>query len=257
MLAAALLLIFASILCAAERPAKTIKLFNGKDLDGWYSFLQNSKYDDPKRVFTVSNGLLRITGEEWGGITTKAAYRDYHLIVEWRWGVQTWGERKDKARDSGILVHATGSDDAYGGHWPESIESQIIEGGAGDFIVVPGKNKPELIVECKPEGNQCYWQKGAAPVTKQSGRFNWYGRDREWKDQLGFRGAQDVEKPLGKWNRQEVICQDDSIVNIVNGVMVNEGRSPTHREGKITIQSEGAEIFVRRVELRTVKRRKL
>ncbi|MEJ7831123.1 MAG: DUF1080 domain-containing protein, partial [Segetibacter sp.] len=50
---------------------KTINLFNGKNLNGWYIFLQGRGRDnDPKKVFTVADGLIRISGEEWGCITT-------------------------------------------------------------------------------------------------------------------------------------------------------------------------------------------
>ena len=40
---------------------KTINLFNGRNLDGWYTFLQNRGRDvDPKGVFTVIDGMIRI-----------------------------------------------------------------------------------------------------------------------------------------------------------------------------------------------------
>lgn len=233
-----------------EPVTKRLVLFDGKNLDAWYTFLHNTRTEDPLRVFTLQGKLLRISGEDWGGITTKRAFRDYHLIVEWKWGTKTWAKREKAAKDSGILVHAVGPDDAYGGHWPQSIESQIIEGGAGDFIVVPGKGRPELTAECDTKGSECYFRPGAPKVTKTSGRINWWGRSPEWKDQIGFRGAKDVEKPSGEWNRQEVICQGNLIRTLVNGVLVNEGVSPTHSGGKIVIQSEGAEMLVRRVELR-------
>ena len=68
---------------------------------------------------------------------------------------------KRKARDSGILVHAAGEDGAYSNTWLESIESQIIEGGCGDFIMVGGKNKPSLTAEVREGANkQVYWQEG-------------------------------------------------------------------------------------------------
>ena len=117
-------------------PTKKISLFNGKNLDGWYTWLVETKFEDPKKVFTVKDGMIRVSGEDWGGIATKNEYRDYHLIVEWKWGELTVGKREHAARDSGILVHAVGEDGAYNKTWLESIESQIIEGGAGDFIMV-------------------------------------------------------------------------------------------------------------------------
>src|SRR5262249_20222179 len=44
--------------------------FNGKDLTGFYTYLHDSKYDDPKGVFSVKDGVLVISGEEFGGLTT-------------------------------------------------------------------------------------------------------------------------------------------------------------------------------------------
>jgi len=240
-----------------RQPTGPIILFNGQNLDNFYTYLKTSRYEDPKGVFRVVDGQLRISGEDWGGVTTRDAFRDYHLVVEWKWGGQTFEPRKQSTRDSGILVHGVGADGAAGGCWLESIEHQIIEGGCGDLILVAGANRPSLTAETRSEGNQMYWQPGGTRVTRDQGRFNWYGRDPNWKDVLGFRGARDVEKPVGEWNRSEVICDGDTITNIVNGVVVNHATNSSHTSGKIQIQSEGAEILVRRVELRPVDKAEL
>ena len=58
-----------------------------------------------------------------------------------------------------------------------------------------------------------------------------------------------MEKPVGEWNTLEVVVERDRITNILNGVVVNVGINPTYMRGKIMIQSEGAEMFVRRVDL--------
>ncbi len=123
------------------RTGEPVLQFNGKDLTGFYTYLHDSKYDDPKKVFTVKDGVLAISGEEFGGLTTREEFRDYVLIVEWKWGERTFGSRKRNARDSGLLLHCVGPDGAAGGNWMESQECQIIEGGCGDFIMVGGKRK--------------------------------------------------------------------------------------------------------------------
>ncbi|RPI21052.1 MAG: DUF1080 domain-containing protein [Acidobacteria bacterium] len=236
-----------------KQPTAPLVLFNGKNLDNFYTYLKTSRYEDPKGVFRVVDGQIRISGEDWGAITTRDAFRDYHLIVEWKWGGATFEPRKNAARDSGILVHGVGADGAAGQCWLESIEHQVIEGGCGDIILVAGANRPSLTVEARSgEDRQLYWKPGDKAVTRDQGRFNWFGRDPQWKDVLGFRGRSDVEKPVGEWNRSEVVCDGSSIVNIVNGVVVNHGTNCSHTAGKIQIQSEGAEIIVRRVELRPV-----
>jgi hypothetical protein len=235
----------------AIRSGEPIFRFNGRDLTGFYPYLKGRGRDDPNQVFTVRDGMIVVSGQEFGGLTTQDEFQDYHLVVEWRWGERTWSPRKDKTRDSGILVHCVGEDGAAGGNWMESQECQVIEGGTGDFIMVPGKNKPSLTCETRvgPD-RQLYFEKGGKAVTRNSGRFNWWGRDPSWKDELGFRGARDVEKPAGEWNRMEVICDGDSITIILNGYVVNMGTKSSLTRGKILFQSEGAEILFRKIEVR-------
>ena len=233
------------------KTGEPILRFNGTDLTGFYTYTREHKLDDPNKVFTVRDGLLRVSGEEFGAVTTNDEYADYHLVAEWKWGERTWAPRKDRARDSGILLHCVGPDGAAGGNWMESQECQIIEGGCGDLLMVGGVGKPSLTCETRvgPD-KQWYYEKGGNPVTRDSGRYNWWGRDSSWKDQLGFRGRNDVENPAGEWNRMEVICDGGTITNIVNGLVVNVGTKSSLTKGKIQFQSEGAEILFRKIEVR-------
>ena len=237
----------------AIAPTAKIVLFNGKNLDGWYTWLQENKLQDPKHVFTVQDGAIRISGEEWGGLVTKDAYQNYHLIVEWKWGGPNHGKREGHARDSGILVHSVGEDGAHDGIWMQSIESQVIEGGTGDFIMVSGKERPTMTANVRELNGQFYWDEQGTPKTLERGRFDWFGRDPNWKDRLGYRGPKDIEKPPGEWNRQEVIADHDTLTNIVNGVVVNKGYRVYPTSGKIQLQSEGAGVYFRRVEMIAVK----
>lgn len=244
---------------ARERPAvrsgEPVLRFNGKDLTGFYTFTKDHHYEDPLHVFTIKDGELHISGEEFGGVVTCGNFRDYHLIVEFKWGEKTVKPREGKARDSGILLHCVGPDGAAGSGWMESIECQIIEGGCGDLLMVGGREKPSLTCEVrKGDDGQLYYEKGAPAVTRDGGRFNWWGRDPKWKDVAGFRGSRDVEKPHGEWNRMEVICAGDTITNIVNGYVVNVGTRSSLTEGKILVQSEGAEIIVRTIEVRPLQK---
>ncbi len=224
--------------------------FNHKDLTGFYTYTKKNKLEDPLKVFTVKDGLLVVSGEDFGAVTTKEEYSDYHLVTEWKWGTRTFPPREKASRDSGILLHCVGEDGAVGGQWMESIECQIIEGGCGDLLMVGGKNKPSLTCEVRTEGSQMYYEKGGKPVTRDSGRYNWWGRDPQWKDVLGVRGPRDVEAPTGEWNRMEVVCDGDTITNIVNGYVVNVGTKSSHTKGKLQFQAEGAEIIFRKIEIR-------
>ena len=60
---------------------------------------------------------------------------------------------------------------------------------------------------------------------------------------LGFRGKQDVEKPDGQWNKLDAFVDGDSLVYLVNGVVVNKATGSSLKAGKLLFQSEGAEIF--------------
>jgi hypothetical protein len=253
----------------AIRPDAVIHLFDGKSLDGFYTWVVDSHREDPLRVFTVVDQVdgapaIRISGEKWGGIITRESYRDYRLVVEFRWGLLTWGQRKNAARDSGVLVHGQGADGSTGrdfnGPWMRSIEAQVIEGGVGDIILVAGfeadgtRLTPRIAARAgKDRDGEPVFDPAGEVRDFASGRLNWYGRDPDWQDKLGFRGKDDVESPYGQWTRLEVVAQGDRITNIVNGKVVAEAARSSLTEGKILIQSEGAEIFFRRIDLEPLK----
>ncbi len=234
-----------------------IELFNGRNLEGFYPWLRDSKYADPKKIFTVHDGLLHISGDGYGGLITNRSYRDYHLILEFKWGEKTWGDRVDRARDSGLLVHAWGPDGGFNNTWMAAIEAQIIEGGVGDILVLTGSDpvtgQPlpvSLTAEIgKDRDGEKVWKKGAERVTLSSGRINWFGRDEDWADKIDFRGKRDVESPFGEWTRLEVIADGGHLLYKVNGVVVNEGFEAKPDFGKLVLQTEQAEMFVRKFEL--------
>jgi len=240
---------------ALSRPAtaedNVIRLFDGENLDKWYTFLQESGRDnDPEGVFTVEDGLLRIAGEEWGCITTKDEYENYKLILEYKWGENTYGRRAENTRDSGVLVHSQGEDGGYSGIWMHSLEAQIIEGGTGDFIVVgDGSDDFQLTAPVRMDNGARVYDPEGEPLTINRGRIDWWGRDPGWVDELGFRGAQDVEAPLGEWNTYEIIADGDKLILYLNGVKMNEAWDCRPTKGRIQIQAEGAEIFFRRIDL--------
>lgn len=209
----------------APKAGKAIPLFNGKDLKGWYTFLRNEgKNNDPDGIFKVENGVIHILGKTFGYIMTEQEYENYHLIVEFKWGTAKWPPREKAVRDSGILYHVTGPDKV----WPKSFECQVQEGDTGDFWLIDGVtlNTPEK--------------------TTDDGKARRVGKNRVLK-------YKDAEKPSGEWNVVEVIAEGNTVKHIVNGVLVNEGSNLSQSRGKILIQSEGAEVFYRRIELSPLK----
>jgi hypothetical protein len=114
-----------------KSPKKEIvQIFNGKDLNNWVFMLKDPAVD-PAKVFTVSNGLIHITGNPFGYMRTKEAYSEYKLHAEWRWPLE--------ATNSGIFIHAQLPDTI----WPRCIECQLAAGNAGDFICANGSDMNE------------------------------------------------------------------------------------------------------------------
>jgi hypothetical protein len=199
---------------------ETKSLFNGKDLSGWYSFIRYKDATDPRTdpygIFKVEDGAIHVSGQYFGCLTTTEEYENYRLKLEFKWGKKKWPPREKVVRDAGILMHKVGPDKV----WPKSIECQIQEHDTGDFYLVDGTS---IVVDGK--------------VQKQ------------YKKK-----SKDAEKPTGEWNTVEVICDGDTIVNIVNGVEVNRGTNASVTRGKIVLQSEGAEIFYRNITLTPIRK---
>jgi 3-keto-disaccharide hydrolase len=235
-----------------------IRLFDGKTLGDCYTWLKDAKLEDPRKVFRVTDGMLHVTGDGLGGLVTNKRYRDYHLVLEYKWGERTWHEREKAARDSGLLVHSNGKNGGYEGCWMPSIEVQIIEGGVGDFIAVGGPDESgrpvPISITCnvsdeRDRAKQAIYKPDGKRETFKRGRVDWYGRDPEWKDETGFRGKQDKDSPHGEWTRLDVFCDGGHIETFVNGAKVNEAFDVWPREGRLQLQTELAEIFYRRWEL--------
>ena len=109
------------------RYGPAVRLFNGRDLDGW------AFKDDQKGVWGVKDGVMTDKGKPFGFIHTKADYTNYVLRLQVKHLVKT---------NSGVLLRATGLE----GKWPRSIEAQAMSGGMGDiynFGKFPMKTDPK------------------------------------------------------------------------------------------------------------------
>lgn len=251
---------------------RSTPLFNGFDLTGWDTYLgkphpsthvpvltrdDKGAYSqplglnrDPTSVFSVvrvdGSPAIRISGEIYGGLITRAEYEDYHLRFEFRWGVRTWPPREAAVRDSGCCYHSTGRHDASYGFWMKSFEFQIQEGDCGDFYGLAGAIADAEAVLRDPDDPKSdpIYQKGAprlAGITRRVVK------------------ARASERPAGEWNAMELYCVGQTSVHVVNGVpnMVLTGlrhrvdqRDVPLTKGRIQLQSEGAEVFYRRLAIR-------
>jgi hypothetical protein len=236
-----------------------IRLFDGKSLGDCYTWLKDTQRKDPRKVFSVVDGNLHISGDGLGALVTNKRYRDYHAVVEFKWGEKTWHDRVNRARDSGFLIHGNGRDGGYDGTWMPSLEVQIIEGGVGDFVPVPGVDEHGKLIPLsytcntgRDRNGEVVWKEdGPRETFKPHGykRVNWFGRDPDWKDEKNVRGSQDKDSPHGEWTRIDVICDGGHVVNYVNGTKVNEAFDVTPHAGHLQLQTELAEVDYRRWEL--------
>jgi len=144
-------LIFLMISVTGFTSLKMRSIFNGRDLSGWDVYI-GPLYDsvkgdftgdpiglnkDPQRVFSVvkedGKPAIRISGENFGGLSTQQEFTNYHLRLQFKWGKSKWGPKRNAKRDSGILYHAVGPHAADWLFWMRSQEFQIQEGDCGDY----------------------------------------------------------------------------------------------------------------------------
>lgn len=251
------------LLHGAEVPTAKVDLLQSIKSGGVTYFVSQKQTlkDSPEQIWTFGEeGQLKISGRGFGYLATKADYKDYHLVIEYKFPGPTMGSRENKARDNGVLVHGHGPEGSVGGTWLASIEAQIIEGGTGDILVLPGKAEDGTLVPTtmtgefvKDRDGELVWQRGAEKLPMGADgkpkRLNWAKRDPDWADKAGFYGKNDVQSKFHEWTRMEVVAQGDKLTYYVNGVEVNEALECKPAEGRICLQTEGAEMLVRRFEL--------
>lgn len=206
-------------------------------------------------IFTVimaeGKPMLRVSGEIYAALTTKEEYENYHLKVEFRWSEKKWPPRLTEKRDSGVLYHCVGKHGAFWNVFMHSLECQIQEDDCGSFYRV-GSTLAKVPVDAALKLD---------PKQKLRPKFNPDGELREFAPGKGGTVLSPVshEKPHGEWNTIEVMAVGDQSVHIVNSRVVmglqqirqemGDGAIPL-KQGRIQIQSEGAELFYRQIAIR-------
>ena len=206
---------------------------------------------NPKKVFSVNKeGVLHITGEIYGGLTTKKEYGDYHLKVQFKWGEKKWEPRLKDKRDSGILYHCKGEHGKFWNVWKQCLEFQVQEGDCGDFIALGDVFGDVPSIQKKRDNGNVYRifdPKGElAPI-----KWKAFPTGQVTKSTLN-------ERPNGEWNTLEIFVIGDKSIHIVNGTLVNAvvnarygkpGNTVVVTKGQIQIQSEAAEVFYKNMTI--------
>lgn len=200
---------------AGEDPAKTIALFNGKDLDAWPTVVlaKEAKKED---VWSVKDGLLVCKGEPMGHLATAKSFTSFKLVVEWRWAPGT------APGNNGVLMRVNGPAKPL----PRCIEAQLKSGDAGDLYGFHGMG-----------------------ISGDSSRLKKVENHALGGNLTGVKKMSGNENAPGEWNRYEIELKGSDLKVWVNGKLVNEANGCEVLAGPIAIQSEGGEIHFRTIQL--------
>ncbi len=124
----------------------------------------------------------------------------------------------EEASNSGIFQRVQPEYQAL----PECFECQLQAGNAGDLVGLGGIRTAETADAT-----------GEITVTKKMNPSN--------------------EKPLGEWNRAEIVCRGDVIDVYINGEHQNHVTGTSRFEGYVALQSEGGPVEFRNVRLTPLK----
>jgi len=214
-LAAALLLTGVPI--RSEDTAVFRELFNGRDLTGWVDV------NTSKDTWTVSDGLLKCTGQPIGVMRSEKQYENFILHIEWM--------HLEAGGNSGVFVWSEGTA-APGGRLPKGMEVQMLE------LQWPNLH-PEKDGTPRPLGYVSGELFGANGVEAMP-------------DNPRGRRSMSVEmrcKGKGEWNTYDVVCVDGTVKLSINGKFVNGVSHSNVKKGYLCLESEGAPIHFRNIRI--------
>ncbi len=274
----------AATLSLRDLPAATHResLFNGRDLQGWDVWLGAADWQqtyapvkwqpiglnrDATQVFSVvtEEGAPAIfsTGKIFGALISKRDAGNYHLHLQFKWGVHQW---TPMPRNSGLLYHSRGGYGAWFGTVMESMEFQFQEHALGMLIPV-GRSTPGRSID------GAYWNMHASVQVGQDKAIAY-----PWRRYMPGGPLRPIafeaytvdahsnrERPAGQWNEVDLYAFGDRAVHVVNGVPVLEARDmkwAPHRRaaarplthGRIQLESEGTDVYFRDVYIERIDR---
>lgn len=210
-------LLFVLGLIAGKARGESLLTFNGKDLSGFYTFVDNQRNSPDQKVFQVTEqGWLRIRGNPRGYLSTEKAMANYQLRAEFKWGSD------DLASDSGIFFHAVPEDRL----WSQSLEVQMRAGATGDLCLI-GKGSTLT-------SNGKKWSKGCIP---RPGKGD---------------PKAEIEVPRGEWNQVELTCRGNHVRLVINNKLILEGTAAAPHSGRIYFQSFKGELLYRKIEFHSL-----
>jgi hypothetical protein len=243
-----LVLLFLASSASAQK-----QLFNGKNLKNWEIYLgapitgfeELAKKATPASTYNVvkldGQKVIHISGDIFASLATKEEFENYHLRLEFKWGEKVYGKR-----NSGLLYHSFGPFGAAFGTWMACIEHQLMHENLGDTYLMAN-------TWCQVKSKM--GNLGTAYFYDPNGQISTFSESTNGKS---IKKKEDAEKPLGEWNTVDLYCFGQTSVHVVNGkvVMVNtncstfdDGKTTPLTKGRIQLQSEGGEFYIRKIEI--------
>lgn len=200
-----------------EEPGQWRPLFNGKDLSGW------ANVNTDEDTWSVRDGLLVCTGLPIGVMRSEEQYENFLLHIEWR--------HMEAGGNSGVFAWSEGTV-PDGRRLPKGMEVQMLE---LDWV------------------NQHKGKDGTLPpIAYVHGElFGANGLETIPDNPRGSR-SKSIEnrcKGKGEWNVYDVVFVDGTVKLSVNGKFVNGVRKSSVRKGYLCLESEGAEIHFRNIQI--------
>ena len=206
-----------------------VSLYNGVDLTGWQQHEGQAGHWQTKSWRLTYDG--KATGDA-KDLWSEASYRDFTLIVDWRWP----GEAEKTSKRPVVLPsgdHAKNEDGST-----KEVDVPVADSG----IFLRGSKKSQI--------NIWQWPIG-------SGEIYGYRTDQSMPAAVRAGATPDVnaDAPVGKWNRFEITMRGQHVTVVLNEqtVIDNCHLPGVPEEGPIALQHHGdpvqfANIYIKRLE---------
>ena len=213
----------------AEQDRAMAPLYNGLNLEGW-------KTNEGIAGHWVANDWrLQYDGNATGpekNLWTQASFRDFVLIVDWR-----WHGKYERTRQRPVIM-PTGDTAVDQEGRPQTVDVPVADSG----IFLRGSRKAQISIWQWPVGSGEIWG---------------YRTDKSMPADVraGATPTENADNKVGDWNRFEITMQADYATVVLNGkTVIDRCHLPgIPREGPIALQHHGtpiefANLFIKRLD---------
>jgi len=199
----------------SEKALGFVNLFNGKDLTNWVDV------NTSPNTWSVKDGMIICTGHPIGVMRSKKQYENFILVIEWR--------HMEAGGNSGVFLW---SDAKPKGRLPKGMEVQMLE-LQWPYIHKKRNGEPNHLGYVSGE----LFGAGGMRAVPENPRGS-----RSMSYEMRCKGK-------GEWNRYVVVAVDGTVKLSINGKFVNGIREADLRKGYLCLESEGAEIHFRKIQI--------